>query len=124
MTAPDGPGVFRIAGTAADATAAARAHGSTPYVVPEQSSKGALLDAIAAALSFPGWFGRNLDALADCLGDLSWLPEAPVAVVWERPATLRSADPATARTVEEILAAAAEESRTGPRPLSVLLTDR
>ena len=124
MTFAGGPGVFRVAGTTADAVAAAREHGSTPYVVPAQSSKGALLDAIAVALSFPRWFGRNLDALADCLGDLSWLPAAPVALVWERPSTLRCADPATARAVEEILAAAAEESRTGPRPLSVLLTDR
>ncbi len=31
-----------------------------------------LLDQIAQALSFPDWFGRNWDALEDCLADLSW----------------------------------------------------
>src|SRR5690606_18200750 len=36
--------------------------------------KHALLDALAAALGFPPTFGRNWDALADGLGDLSWLP--------------------------------------------------
>lgn len=30
------------------------------------------LEAIAEALQFPEWFGRNWDALEDCLGDLSW----------------------------------------------------
>jgi hypothetical protein len=30
------------------------------------------LQKIASALSFPGWFGGNWDALEDSLGDLSW----------------------------------------------------
>ena len=34
--------------------------------------KQSLLDAIASALDFPEWFGRNWDALEDCLTDLSW----------------------------------------------------
>lgn len=37
------------------------------------TDKGALLQRIAASLAFPDWFGRNWDALADCLADLSWL---------------------------------------------------
>src|SRR5262245_35134347 len=35
--------------------------------------KAALMDALAATLRFPDYFGRNWDAVADCLGDL---PEA------------------------------------------------
>lgn len=35
-----------------------------------------LLQRIAKALAFPETFGANWDALADCLGDLEWLPRA------------------------------------------------
>jgi hypothetical protein len=34
--------------------------------------KDSLLQRIAEALGFPDWFGRNWDALEDCLTDLSW----------------------------------------------------
>lgn len=37
------------------------------------AGKEALLDRIAGALRFPAWFGRNWDALEDCLADLSWI---------------------------------------------------
>jgi hypothetical protein len=40
------------------------------------ADKAALLDNMASALGFPAWFGRNWDALEDCLTDLSWR-EAP-----------------------------------------------
>jgi hypothetical protein len=33
-----------------------------------------LLDALAVGFSFPGYFGRNWDAVDECLRDLSWLP--------------------------------------------------
>lgn len=36
--------------------------------------KGEFLAALARAISAPDWFGHNLDALADALGDFSWSP--------------------------------------------------
>ncbi|MEW5903834.1 MAG: barstar family protein [Pseudomonadota bacterium] len=46
--------------------------------VAQVQGKGALLTALAAAIQAPDWFGHNFDALADALGDLSWLAdEAP-----------------------------------------------
>jgi hypothetical protein len=64
----------------------------------EMSGKADLLDEFAAALDFPDWAGRNWDALADCLSDLSWLrvdgkEPAGIIVLWQRAAASRSADP-------------------------------
>ena len=38
--------------------------------------RGEVLAEMARAIQAPDWFGHNLDALADALGDLSW-NEAP-----------------------------------------------
>jgi hypothetical protein len=35
--------------------------------------KGEFLAAVARTIQAPDWFGHNFDALADALGDLSWL---------------------------------------------------
>ena len=40
-------------------------------------SKGEFLAALAQAVGAPEWFGKNWDALADALGDLSWLGGVP-----------------------------------------------
>ncbi|MGQ4417209.1 barstar family protein [Streptomyces sp. SAS_269] len=39
------------------------------------TDKAGLMDRAARALSLPDWFGRNWDALADSLSDLSVWPE-------------------------------------------------
>lgn len=43
----------------------------------------AVLREIAETLEFPDWFGANLDALADCLVDLSWLAAPGYLLVLE-----------------------------------------
>ncbi|MBW5486250.1 barstar family protein [Streptomyces bambusae] len=89
-------------------------------------SKDALLDRCAGALGLPQWFGRNWDALADCLVDLSWLAPAPgrlLAVTsWRAYARERPVD---WETFEDILGEAEEFWReSGEGPLEVLLEDR
>jgi hypothetical protein len=42
-----------------------------------------VLARVAQALEFPSWFGGNWDALADCLGDLSWRSGGGHVVVFE-----------------------------------------
>lgn len=70
------PGVHRLRSRAS--TAAAAAHlvrvGWNVRVVDLSSvvDKQSLLEAFRAGLTLPGWVGRNWDALADALGDLSW----------------------------------------------------
>ncbi|GAB2854107.1 barstar family protein [Streptomyces deserti] len=42
------------------------------------TDKAGLMDRCARALDLPEWFGRNWDALADCLADPSLWPEGAV----------------------------------------------
>lgn len=65
-------------------------------------------DAVADALSFPEWFGRNLDALFDSLRDLSWLPAGEHVLVWSKPEVFEQADPEGYRQIVEVLADATE----------------
>ncbi|MEV8534052.1 barstar family protein [Streptomyces sp. NPDC051211] len=81
-------------------------------------TKARLMDACAEAFALPEWFGRNWDALADCLTDLSWLPEVPgwlVAVTrWEGLAEARPRDWEVLREVLEEAAAYWREAEVEP----------
>jgi hypothetical protein len=56
------------------------------------ADKATLLLRIAVALDFPATFGRNWDALADSLRDLSWLPAGGYVLLFEGGGDLRDAD--------------------------------
>jgi RNAse (barnase) inhibitor barstar len=99
----------------------AERRGAAVAVVGPAQTKAGLLDEFARALRFPDWVGRNWDALADALGDLSWLPPGPQVVVWAGADALRSAHPAAYRTALEVLRDAAKRSTGGGRPLTILL---
>jgi Barstar (barnase inhibitor) len=106
---------------AAAVAADAERQGASVVVLGPVAGKAQLLDALGRALEFPGWVGRNWDALADALGDLSWLPPGPKVVVWTGVSTLRSTQPAAYRTAMEVLRDGAERSLVSGRPLTVLL---
>ena len=55
--------------------------------------KDEVLERFAAALRFPDWFGRNWDALADCLGDLSWWPAQGYLLLLDHAGAWREAEP-------------------------------
>ncbi|MEU6979949.1 MULTISPECIES: barstar family protein [unclassified Streptomyces] len=79
------------------------------------ADKAAFMERCATALALPDWFGRNWDALADCLTDL---PE-PVALVvtgWQEYAGAR---PREWRLAQDVLASAVEER---PARLAVFLS--
>lgn len=69
--------------------------------------KDEVLDAFAAGLRFPDWFGRNWDALADCLGDLSWWPAKGYLLLLDHAGAWRDADPDGFATLLDVLADAA-----------------
>ena len=62
-----------------------------------------LLERIARELRFPDWFGDNYDALADSLGDLSWLPATGYVLLLDHAQDLREHAPDTFRALLEIL---------------------
>jgi hypothetical protein len=61
-------GAYRVRG---DAEVLEALRGLPVKIVPLKGAKtkAELLDRIAEALRFPAWFGRNWDALEDCLGE-------------------------------------------------------
>ncbi|MCA8955252.1 MAG: barstar family protein [Planctomycetes bacterium] len=52
-------------------------------VPPGIGDKQDLLTVLAKRLQLPEHFGHNWDALADCLSDLSWLPEGNIYLIHE-----------------------------------------
>ena len=57
------------------------------------ADKEAVLERMAQALDFPEWFGRNWDALTDCLSDLSWLPAPGYVLLLDHTHDWKQADP-------------------------------
>lgn len=85
-----------------DLRSRAGAIGWAALVADAAGGKGALVDGLAATGAFPDWFGRNWDALDDCLVDLSWLPAEGYLVLvtgWDAFAAGWPGDAATARSV-------------------------
>lgn len=83
----------------------AYSRGAYPHVVNSRSTvdKASTLSAFAEALSFPDYFGHNLDALYDCLTDLSWLPHGEHVLIWPGSDALRRADPKTYLAIRSVL---------------------
>jgi RNAse (barnase) inhibitor barstar len=114
--------------TAAALTAKARARGAFVHLLDGTAltDKASALDAIAAALSFPATFGKNLDALYDCLTDLSWLHAGEHVLIWVDSDLLKQAEPRTYLSIRSVLSDAQRAlapGDSGRRHLTVLLAD-
>lgn len=66
----------------------------------EVDSVSAFYDVVAASWDLPSWFGRNLDALFDVLGDLTM---TPTVLVWDGLRELGEVDPMHAAAVLDVL---------------------
>lgn len=101
----------------------AKLRGASVGVAAPAEKRAAVLAEIGRALRFPGYYGRNLDALEECLTDLSWLPEGEVVLVWDGDQLLHRSDPAGYASVVEVLTAAVATMRSSTHPLHVVLAD-
>lgn len=79
-------------------------------------TKAQVLDGLGAALDFPAHYGRNLDALADCLDDLTH----DTLLLWDGWGLLAVADEDTFATITDILTRRAHRERGSA--FTVLLT--
>ena len=64
-------------------------------------------DEVATAWALPEWFGRNLDALFDVLGDLA---QRPTLIVWDGLRELADVDPVQTSAVVDVLRDASEQA--------------
>ncbi|CRK55524.1 hypothetical protein [Alloactinosynnema sp. L-07] len=84
-------------------------------------SKRAMFTALADTLKFPDWFGHNLDALYDCLTDLSWLPADHHVLIWTHSQVLAKADPPGYRAIREVLDDAVEGAAGSDRTIELVI---
>lgn len=117
---------FADAGERAALAEAAAALGFAVVIVDlgQTGDKHALLDALAAALDFPPGFGRNWDALADGLGDLSWLPAPGYVLLLDNGSGLRRSAPGDFDVLLEILADATRAHAGAGVPFWAVLSPR
>ncbi len=76
-------------------------------------SKEELLDAIAEGFGFPDWFGRNWDALEECLRDLDAVNDGYALVITDATALWAERPRVSGTLVEVWLDAAADGAERG-----------
>ena len=84
-------------------------------------TSSAVLGELGRALAFPDWYGRNFDALHDCLTDPDWQPAAGHVIFIDGLAALRNGDPEGFATLIEVLQSAADVLRKDGKPFWLLL---
>jgi len=85
------------------------------------SDKATFINAIAGALRFPEWTGRNWDALHDSLTDLGWLDATSIALVLDGVAPFRKASPGEWDTARGLMVEAAEWWQEHEKTLIVIV---
>ena len=108
-----GGGVYRVLEPVPVITSALADAGWAVGVVTAPTTINELYAGLAAALGFPDYFGRNLDALWDCLADLA----GPTALIMEGWTGLARSDHDHWQSIMDVLT-----ERTGlDPPLAVIL---
>ena len=116
-------GVYHTEIPVDEITAAAQAAGLHAFEVDLRKARGKneLLDRFATILQFPGYFGRNWDALADCLSDLGWLDGAGWVLILVHCDVFASAHEDSFNRAVEVLNTAAASWRARNKPFWVFV---
>lgn len=115
---PARSGVYRV--SRSDEIVDALRGSALSFAVIPLSGKTELLQTIAKTLAFPDWFGRNWDALEDCLTDLSWREAPGHVLVFEDSQALPGDD---AGILFDVLTAAAEFWAGQGKPFFAVFVD-
>jgi methylmalonyl-CoA/ethylmalonyl-CoA epimerase len=110
----DGSGII----DAATLASLANEHGARFIHLAGLSTKRALLHTLATELAFPGWAGRNWDALEELLAHPEPSTSGGILIAWTDPHRLDAADAGTFRAI--VTVAAAARARSGDAPLVVV----
>lgn len=87
-------------------------------------TKSQFLGLLGRTLSFPSWFGRNWDALEDCLTDLSWIEAPGLLIHVEGFSTYANADPDGFIILLDIFKTSAEYWRVEGKSFWVIFTGK
>jgi len=80
-----------------------------------------VLARLGSGLDFPGWYGHNLDALKDCLSDLSWAEAAGYVLMIDDAGPFLAREPATFAVLGEVFSATIAEWRAQGYPMWIFL---
>ena len=81
-----------------------------------------LFEDFSARLALPSYFGKNWDALEECLGDLEWTAARGYVLVIDHAEDVLAAAPDDYRTLVEILRSAGEAWASRGEPFHTLFT--
>ena len=117
-------GVFRVVVAPPALEAAVRDAGLVFFAVDASAirTKSQFLGLLGRTLSFPSWFGRNWDALEDCLTDSSWMPQSGLVMRVEGFDGYAQTDADGFAILLDIFKTSAEYWRGEGRPFWVLFT--
>jgi hypothetical protein len=125
LTAAVPPGIYRLPSSSpVDGLAgAARRAGWRVYVLNGEHihDKATFLNAIARAMDFPSYFGKNWDALNDCLTDLEGTEPAGYVLLFQEPGLFIVTSPSDWGVATKVLETAIQFWNQLGKPFYVLL---
>jgi RNAse (barnase) inhibitor barstar len=119
------PGMYRYRGRAHAQSICEEVaeHGFRCFYLDGRSinDKATFLSACGAAMSFPAYYGRNWDALDECITDLDWCPAPGYVLLYDDVAHFARNEPEQWSIALDILREAANHWRDTATPMYILL---